>query len=218
MQAPRVATRPLPRGGIGPVPLGPVEGAPRIGPNAVLQTVAALREISGPQAASELAERAGLPTPWPDGMIPEAWFVRVIDELRTLVPEATAASVLVRSGELTGAYVSENRVPGVFKLLLRVLPARLGLPLLVRAFRRHAWTFAGGGHFHARGPFPGTLVLDDPPTARSAPTAGRACGYYEAAFQSLLELAAPGVTVRETQCRAGGAPACHFRIDLPTPA
>lgn len=218
MQASRVATRPPPVGDTGPVTPGPVEGTPKIGPNSVLQTVAALCEISGPEAARELSHRAGLPDPWPEGMIPEAWFVRVIDELRGMVPEGTAESVLARSGELTGAYVSANRVPGVFKLLLRVLPARLGLPLLVRAFRRHAWTFAGGGHFESRGPFPGTLVLDDPPTARSAPPAGCACGYYEAAFQSLLTLAVPGVTVRETQCRADGASACHFRITLPNPA
>lgn len=194
---------------------------PRIGPNAVLQTLRALRELEGPEVALQLSAQAGLPTDWPAGMIPEVWFVHLVQALRAALPAARAEAVLRRSGAYTAEYVSRNRIPALFRGLLRVLPARLGLPLLLAAFRRHAWTFAGAGRFHAEGAFPGTLVLDGCPTCREESAAAaqdHAGAYYEAAFEGLLRLAARDVRVREVACQANHAPRCRFQISLDDPA
>lgn len=187
-----------------------------IGPNSVLQTMEAMREFAGAGGPPLLAARAGIPRDFPDGMIPESWFVRLAHEVRSLLDEQDAEAVLRRSGTLTGEYVSRNRVPAPIRLVLRALPPRLAVPLLLQAFRRHAWTFAGSGDFRIEGPYPGILVLENAPTCRNGSGPARSCGYYEAAFESLLQLAAPGIRVTETDCTAGGAPACRFRIDLPT--
>lgn len=187
-----------------------------IGPNSVLQTLEALREYAGDAGPALLAARTGLPGSWPDGMIPELWFVRVVHELRAMLDVSDAETVLRRSGTRTGEYVTRNRIPGSIRSTLRILPPRWAVPLLLWAFRRHAWTFAGSGDFRIEGSYPGTLVLERPPTCREAGGPERSCGYYEAAFEALLQLAAPGVRVTETECCAGGYPACRFRIQLPT--
>lgn len=193
----------------------------RIGPNAVLQTLRALREREPPEVARLVAARAALPEPWPEGMIPEAWFIRLIQALRATLPAERAAAIFRQSGAYTAEYVSRHRIPALFRALLRLLPARLGIPLLLLAFRRHAWTFAGGGRFQAEGAFPGTIVLQGCPTCRAEVTAassGPAGAYYEAAFEGLLRLAARGVRVREVACHASHATPCRFQIMLEEPA
>jgi divinyl protochlorophyllide a 8-vinyl-reductase len=204
--------------------LGIVSGAaaagPRIGPNSVLQTLRALRELERPELAQLIPLRAELPVRFPAGMIPEAWFVRLIQVLRASLPTRRAEAVLRRSGAYTADYVSRNRIPAPLRLLLRLLPVRLGIPLLLAAFRRHAWTFAGGGRFHAEGRFPGTIVLSGCPTCRADSAAdlhGHAGAYYEAAFEGLLSLASPKVRVREVACQSSHDPDCRFQISLTDP-
>ena len=194
---------------------GPDDSGARIGPNAVLQTLRATREIAGEHAALAAAKRVGLPIPVPDdAMIPEAWFVALVRDLRTNLPEEQAERILRDSGRYTGEYVTANRIPAPIRVLLKALPPRLAVPLLLGAFRRHAWTFAGSGGFRVEGPYPGTLVLQGSPTCGEAGGGDPSGSYYEAAFQRLLELAAPGIRVREVACQAGGHPACRFRLHL----
>lgn len=193
----------------------------RIGPNAVIQTLRALRERESPEVARLVPVRAELPEAWPEGMIPEAWFVRLVEALRATLPAERAEAVLRQSGAYTADYVGRHRIPALFRALLRLLPARLGIPLLLTAFRRHAWTFAGSGRFQAEGAFPGTIVMQGCPTCRAeaaAPAAGHAGAYYEAAFEGLLRLAAAGVRVREVSCQGGHAALCRFEISLKDPA
>jgi len=187
-----------------------------IGPNAVLQTLRALRELEIPDATRRIVDQAYIPDPLPHGMIPEAWFVRLVGALRDTLPPARVEAVLRRSGRYTAEYVGAHRIPLAFRGVLAVLPARAAIPLLLGAFRRHAWTFAGGGRFDVTGPFPGTLVLAGCPTCRDrARPAVAGCGaYYEAAFEGLLALAAPRARVVETACMATGAPSCRFQISL----
>lgn len=189
----------------------------RIGPNSVTQSLRALRELETPEVAHQVVAQSYLPDDWPEGLIPEAWFVRLISALRQTLPPERSEAVLRRAGRYTADYVGRHRIPGVFRLLLRVLPARLALPLLLAAFRRHAWTFAGSGAFGVRGPFPGALLLDGCPTCRPEAAAAplpHGGAYYEAAFTGLLQLAAPTVRVREVACRARGEAPCQFRISL----
>lgn len=192
----------------------------RIGPNAVLQTFRALRELEAPEVARQVDPGLAPADEWPAGMIPEGWFAALVRELRAALPASRSEAVLRRSGHHTADYVARHRIPAAFRGLLRLLPARLSIPLLLRAFRRHAWTFAGGGRFGIEGPFPGTLLLDGCPTCRpdaAAGLEGYAGAYYEAAFEGLLRIAAPDVRVREVACQALHAPLCRFEIALTAP-
>jgi divinyl protochlorophyllide a 8-vinyl-reductase len=182
-----------------------------------MRTLQAVEEHYGPETASELHRRAALPAHRWDRLIPEAWFLDVIRELRAMLPRDEAEDMLRRAGALTGEYVRENRIPAPFRRLLAILPSRWAVPLLLRAFRRHAWTFAGSGRFRFEGRHPSILILEGPPTCRSRGGPARSGSYYEAAFETLLALAAPGIRVREVACHAAGDPACRFELLLPSP-
>jgi len=181
----------------------------RIGPNAVIQTLRALDEVPG--RAEMVARRAGLEPKATEGMIPEAWFVRLLTAVRQTLPADEAEAVLADSGRRTAEYVATHRIPRLFRVLLRRLPPRLGVPLMLRAFARHAWTFAGAGRFEAEGD---TIVLRDAPTCRGQEADHALGAYYAAAFEGLLSVAAPDVRVHETHCQAQGADGCHFHITL----
>lgn len=187
---------------------------PQIGPNAVLQTMRALAELEDPGVVDAVRSAAQLPDPLPDGMIPERWFVNLVDVLRRELPPLRADAVLQRSGAYTAEYVRAHRIPRPVQVALQILPQRLAVPLLLSAFSRHAWTFAGSGQFRVEGRYPGTIVLEHGPTCRSHPITDHSGAYYEAAFEGLLRLAAPHVHVTEEACEARGAAACRFRLNL----
>lgn len=191
------------------------EAPARIGPNAVVQSMRALAELEPAAIVAAVRARAGLPSPLPPGMIPEAWFVRMVDAIRSELSPERAERVLERAGAYTAEYVAAHRIPAPVRWVLAVLPARAATALLLRAFRRHAWTFAGAGRFTTAGEHPATLVLAGAPTCRDRQR-GDAMGgtYYAAAFEGLLRLASPRVRVREVACEATGAPCCRFEITL----
>ena len=188
--------------------------APRIGPNAIIQTLAALEALEGRGARQRIARLAGLPQAPAAGMVPETQFLSLLAALRRSLDEQVARRVLILAGQKTGDYVAANRIPVAVRGLLRVLPPRAGIPMLLKAFQRNAWTFAGRSSFEVTGGFPGDLLLDDAPTCRLIGSARPTGGYYEAAFQRLLSLTRPGVTVTETDCRSVGASRCRFRVQL----
>ena len=195
--------------------------APQIGPNAVLQTLAALEEHEGPRAADRVRAADRLPADWPEGLIPEAWFLETVRATRDQLSAEASEAILRDAGDRTAAYVAAHRIPRPVRAVLGWLPARLALPLLLKAFAKHAWTFAGRGSFAVEGPYPGVIRLEDCPTCRDPFATDHSGAYYEAAFAGLLRLAAPDVSVREVACLTQGAPACRFRIHLsataPTP-
>lgn len=195
-------------------PIAAEAAIPRIGPNAVLQTLAALEALEGRPVAEAVARDAAMPATWPDGLIPEAWFLRVLRATRARLTSSAAERVLRDAGARTADYVAANRIPGPVRSILRVLPARLAVPFLLKAFERHAWTFAGRGTFAVEGGYPGVIRLDDCPTCRDPIAAEHGGAYYEAAFAGLMRLAAPRVSITEIECRVRGAAACRFRIDV----
>lgn len=180
----------------------------------MIQTLKALRALEGPALADRVANAADLPEREPEALVPEAWFVRLVAALRRELSQERADQVLAQSGAATARYVALNRIPAFFRALLRLLPARLAIPLLLAAFRRHAWTFASQSRFEVQGRYPGSIVLDDAPTCRHGKQLTGSGGYYEAAFEGLLSLASQRVRVTEVDCRASGAPACRFLIRL----
>lgn len=199
---------------------GPAADVPRIGPNSIIQTLRALQQLESPEVLTEIKRRAEVPEVLPPGMIPEIWFVQLIRAVRETLPADRASKVLHLSGTWTAAYVSKNRIPAPVRAFLAVAPRRLAVPILLKAFAKNAWTFAGAGRFSTAGGFPGTILLEGCPTARSEsqpPADGCCCSYYEAAFEGLLSLAINPVYVREVACQSAGAAACRFQINIGDP-
>jgi len=191
-----------------------------IGPNSVTRTLEAITEAGYPPEAERIASEAGLPGSIPNRMVPEAWFVALTRAVREAFDQGVSEAILADSGSRTARYVAAHRIPAPIRFVLRVLPGRVALPLLLRAIERHAWTFAGSGRFAVEGRPPRYLVLEDAPTCRY-----EACGgidrrpvpggaYYAAAFEGLLRLADDRVRVREVECALEGAAACRFILEL----
>ncbi len=202
---------------------------PRIGPNSVLQTLAALEALEGAKTRADVEQR--LPPVGLDGLIPEAWFVDAVGMVRRLLPPDRSERVLAEAGTRTASYVARHRIPRPFAAVLRALPARWAVPLLLFAFEKHAWTFAGAGRFsfssgasgaRLRNLLPGSgppdwaLRLERAPTCRDGSKGlGFGGAFYAAAFEGLLQLAAPGLTVREVACARTGEAACRFVLEFP---
>jgi divinyl protochlorophyllide a 8-vinyl-reductase len=192
-------------------------GGARIGPNAVIQVAAALARRLGAGVASDLLRAAGLGAyvrAPPQHMIDEREVIALHTLLRDRLQPATAGHVMRAAGIATGDYLLKHRIPRFAQALLRVLPAALAAPLLLGAIRRHAWTFAGSGHFHARSGRPLVISIEHCPICRSANAVLPQCGYYAATFRRLFRrLVHRHARVRETACQAAGADCCRFEID-----
>lgn len=190
----------------------------RIGPNAITRVAAAMRRHLGRGATTELFQAAGLgaylATP-PERMVDEAEVQRLHALLRRLHPGRDAALIAREAGADTAEYLLAHRIPRAAQALLRRLPARWALRLLLAAVARHAWTFAGSGRFQVlHGPTT-RLVLQDNPLCRGQTSPVPLCDYYAATFERLLRrLVHARVEVVETQCEACGDAACVFEVRL----
>lgn len=192
-------------------------GAARIGPNAIIQTVAALEEERGPQETRRFLRRIGrgdLAEQLPTRMVDELAFISLISAVRADLGLAAAGRILARAGERTADYLLANRIPAPARALLPLLPRRLGLSILLKAISGHAWTFAGSGRFHYVVDSKGaTLSLGSCPECRGMAATEPLCNYYASCFQALLRpLIDRRLTVREVACVAQGAEACVFEV------
>lgn len=134
----------------------PGDGA-LIGPNAVLQTIAAMERRIGPAAAAEVLEVAGIDAlPAGDAMIAEAPVLRLHHALAALHPDTTEM-IALDAAQATADYIIAHRIPRLAAWLLRHLPAPVAAPLLMRAIRSHAWTFVGAGALTVTGPWHFTI-------------------------------------------------------------
>jgi divinyl protochlorophyllide a 8-vinyl-reductase len=184
-------------------------GAGLVGPNAVIQLAEALRDEPG--AAEQVFGRAGfsrlLRCP-PDAMIDETIPARLFEALWRELSPGRAVRIAREAGRRTGAYVLANRIPAVARLALRALPPRMAAPLLLRAIRRNAWTFAGSGHCSIAPGRPATITITDNPLAM--PGGAWHAGVFEQLFGALVS---PGSRVVYSAARIDGRPACRFSID-----
>lgn len=125
----------------------------RIGPNALIQTVRALREQLGNVQANQLLQQGGqgyLIDHQPTAMVDEKAFMDLVAALVSALGVAQTKQVLARSGQLTALYLLQHRIPQSFQRLLKLLPRHLALALLLFAISKHAWTFVGSGAFRYR--------------------------------------------------------------------
>jgi divinyl protochlorophyllide a 8-vinyl-reductase len=186
--------------------------AARVGPNAILQTAAALEAQGGRALARQVFDAAGLGAMLdapPDDMVPERDAAALLRALPAVLPPETATRVSREAGRRTGAYILQNRIPAPARAVLRVLPARLAAPLLLRAIAAHAWTFAGSGRVEIAAGRPVRLMIHDNPLAVAGGDWHRAV--FEVLFRRLVH---PRATVRQAASSAEGAPACVFEIDI----
>jgi divinyl protochlorophyllide a 8-vinyl-reductase len=198
------------------VPLaGPrAAGTRLIGPNALIQTAAALYELEGESAAAGVLHAAGEPLVRehpPEDMVDERRFGALVTTLVHELGEARAERVLARSGSLTADYLIANRIPQPFQWLVHRLPRDLGLRLLLGAIASHAWTFAGSGRFryelHGHGSV--ELEIEDCPACRGLVTEQPVCGFYAGTFERLFRrLVDDRLRVREAGCQACGGARC----------
>ncbi len=158
---------------------------PVIGPNAIIQTVAALQDHIGPAPTAALLARAGLhhylTTP-PATMLPERDVTLLMTRIWAELDPAVANRVLDEAGRRTGAYLLANRIPRPVQRLLGWMPRPLGFRFLTAAIRRHAWTFAGSGTFEVIGT---RYRIAGCPLCRGQTGPGR-CRYYATTFETLV--------------------------------
>jgi divinyl protochlorophyllide a 8-vinyl-reductase len=182
----------------------------RIGPNAILQTIAVLDHYEGRVTRDLVMEMSGVDVPPPDaGMLPEADCAAVHAAVRVVLADK-AEGILRLAGLATGDYILRHRIPAPARALIRVLPGYVGAWLLASAISRHAWTFVGSGSFRIVGRWP--LVLEIRGNPLSPEGADHpACVWHAAVFERLFaRLVWPSVVVEETDCAAMQGDLCRF--------
>lgn len=183
----------------------------RIGPNALIQTVRALRDEAGDDLARDLLALGGMA--WllersPDAMIPEAQFHDLVGILIVGVGETRTHALLHHSGALTAGYLLQHRIPYPFQRVLGLLPRRLRLRLLLAAISRNAWTFVGSGRFsYQLGQVPRLRIV------RADQVASPVFSFYAGTFQALFAaLVDPSVGLKQWPGSDSEGSACDYAI------
>ena len=179
-----------------------------IGPNAILQTAHALRAEGGEALTRQVFASVGLVDMLdhpPADMVDQASAAALHCAVARLLPDDRAMATARDAGCRTADYILAHRIPARAQTVLRLLPAGLAAPILLRAIRQHAWTFAGSGQVRTRMGAEMSLTITDNPLA----TPG--CPWHSAVLETLFrQLVAPDIEVRETTCCARGDAACRF--------
>jgi len=188
-----------------------------IGPNAILQTIEALRALRGDQDLERIFAAAALghylEDP-PHAMVDEREVARLHQIIRAHYPAPVWQSIMSDAGRRTGEYVLAHRIPTPVQWLLRGLPPTPARKLLSSAIERHAWTFVGSGKYRADTGRPVRIEIRDNPVIAGERADQPVCHWHAAVFETLFRrLVASDARARETNCSAAGAPACRFAID-----
>lgn len=187
-------------------------GAGLVGPNALIQLGAALRNGPGAEAERRLFAASGLlnrlETP-PERMVderePAALFGAVIDAY----PPEEADELLREAGRRTADYVIANRIPRIARAVFSVCPPSVAARLMLSAIERNAWTFAGSGAVRT-GARPRPWI-----EIEANPLATPGCPWHVGVFTRLFErLVSLGSAVAHTSCAARGDAVCRFEISL----
>lgn len=187
----------------------------RIGPNAIIQTIAALRERYPAEQLPGLllGGGEGYLSALPSAMIAEEEFHALVTLLAGRLSDEQLGQILYRAGERTADYVQANRIPAPIRALLKLLPGPASLRLLLPAISQHAWTFAGSGAFRFSLGLRPFVSIGRPVGADTGAIAGALCRYYYGAFGKMLrDLVSPRLVLRETACQAAGDQACVYQI------
>jgi divinyl protochlorophyllide a 8-vinyl-reductase len=190
--------------------------AARIGPNTIIQLAHVLRDRYGEYlAGSLLFESTGYAmTALPGAMVDEREAQAFVRTVMTQLGERPGADVLREAGLRTADYLMANRIPRPAQWVMKALPARAGLSLLLKAMRANAWTFAGSGAFSVRTHAQGAdLTFHACAMCRDMRADGPVCDFYAGTFEHLIRtLVAPRAQVTEVECQAQGGHCCRFEV------
>lgn len=190
----------------------PAPHAGRVGPNAILQTIAALDSLVARTVADDILAHAGIrryrDCP-PRDMVGEGEVGALFQALVKCVPRELAQTVLRRSGSATADYILAHRIPRGAQRLIRLLPKHVALRVLLQAFSRNAWTFAGSGRVSIKlGRAPSLSIEGNP-------IASLDCVWHVAVFERLfVTLVSPTVVVEHRSCCSHSEGCCHFSFML----
>lgn len=187
-------------------------GPARIGPNSLIQTVRALQERYDEATIAALLQQSGqeyLLHHDPKAMVQEQEFAALVQALADQLGVSEARTILKRSGELTAAYLLHYRIPRPFQRLLKLLPHRLALKLLLFAISKNAWTFAGSGHFSYQVGQTSRLTV----TGHVQPLAA-VCGFYGGTFEHLIHVLIDAKAIMQVEIsEAGGQTYCVYNFN-----
>jgi divinyl protochlorophyllide a 8-vinyl-reductase len=183
-----------------------------IGPNAVLQTVAAMEARLGWAETRAILDDAQIDAlPSGEHMIPEAHALRLHRWLALHEPLGSF-TIAEEAGARTADYIIAHRIPRPAVWLLRHLPASAAAPLLMAAIRKHAWTFIGAGVFTANSGWHFTIDRTDAGDPVLPPDS--LFHWYAAVFTRLYRV----LVADDSDCRVTAAPSNrlllrHYRIE-----
>lgn len=184
-----------------------------VGPNAVLQLCAPLRDTGGEDLLEDVFRRAGLSrylaSP-PLAMVPQEQARSLFGAVREFLGPEAGNQVLRQAGAGTAEYVMANRIPAVARGLLRVLPPRPAARLLLAAIQRHAWTFAGSGVCQGR-QSDRSAILEIKHNPLVTPGCAWHTGVLETMFQRLVSRKA---SLQHVACEGRGSRCCRFEIRI----
>lgn len=180
-------------------------------PSVLLQVVAAIEDILGPEAKEEALREAQLHRlPGPDEPVREDKAHRLHQAVRRLWPD-DADAIGRRAGEMAGQFVIDVRLPARGRLLLSRMPRSAAAWLLARRTEQQSWTFAGSGRFVVESS--ARFAIHDNPLVRGE-RANRPICFYHASFfeRQFRALVDPDVRCTEIACTARGDEACLFQL------
>jgi divinyl protochlorophyllide a 8-vinyl-reductase len=188
----------------------------RIGPNSVVQLIAALQSAGFDDQATRIFRAAGV-AHWlsdpPSSMADERQVASLHQQVRAQLSPSEATLVMTEAGSRTADYLLAFRIPRLAKAFLRVLPQWLAGRCLVHAIDANAWTFAGSGVFKASHKPVMAFELHGNPLCRGERSDAPVCAWNAAVFQHLFRtLVARNIVVVETSCAARGDAFCRFEI------
>lgn len=185
----------------------------KVGPNAIIQLTAVLREGWGEHVADACLASANLlsyRTAPPGGMIDEREVVTLFASVRLVLGGEQADIALMHAGFRTGDYILANRIPRGAQRALRLLPAPLAARALLHAIARNAWTFAGSGNVELR------TALNPALSIAGNPLATPGCPWHVGVLTRLFRsLASPRAVLTHTSCCARGDRTCRTGLALP---
>ena len=190
--------------------------AARIGPNTIIQLAHVLRDRHGEAVAAQLLfDSTGYAmSALPGAMVDEREAQRFVRGVMHALGERPGARVLHEAGHRTADYLMANRIPRPAQWLMKALPRRAGLSLLLKAMSANAWTFAGSGTFQVVTSRHGAqLTFHACAMCRDMTAEGPVCDFYAGTFEHLVRtLVAPRAQVREVECHALGGDCCRFDV------
>ncbi len=158
-----------------------------IGPNAILQTEAALRAAGGDVLVEAIFAKAGLShflIERPNDMIDETAPIALFKAIFQTFPRRDGMRIALDAGRRTGRYILANRIPVPVRWILKALPPGTAAPILLKSIERHAWTFAGSGDCRVETGDPARLIIANNPM--KMPCCAWHVGVFEVLFRDMV--------------------------------